>query len=172
MSKKTLKKHHNSNKDIQHHHMLIRMETELHPSKNDMNCIKNIIKQIINDLNMELLGGPYIYYQDMPFSHKGITSITSIKTSHISFHFWDTPELNILQNANSKSLLQFDIYTCGTLTKNQALKIIKYFNIYNPTRLDIDIINRKKKLKIDHHLHWNYNNKTSFDEWIENKLVK
>ena len=119
---------------------------------------------------MKIIDVPHVYYLDVPANNKGITSASSIETSHISFHFWDTPEPDQLINKKSKSLLQFDIYTCGNLTKKQAKGVIKQLSIYMPTRVDIDVLNRKKKLKIDYSISWNDNGKSSFDEWLNSKL--
>jgi hypothetical protein len=38
--------------------------------------------------------------------NKGLTAIVMIETSHIAFHIWDESD---------PSLLQFDLYTCGSL---------------------------------------------------------
>jgi len=154
-------------KDIQHHHLLLRMETKLHPTKYELPKIRNIITSIVRDLDMDILGGPYVFYQGTPFPHKGITGICSIQTSHISFHFWDTPKTTTLNNKNSKSLLQFDVYTCGSLNLHQAMRIIKRLGIYIPTRIDVDIINRKHQLQIDHHMHWNDESKESWEDFLE-----
>ena len=156
-----------TNKDIQHHHLLLRMESKLHPTKYQLNEVRSIIKGIVSDLQMDILGGPYIYYQGKPFAHKGITGICSIQTSHISFHYWDTPSPATLNNHESKSLLQFDVYTCGALYLRQAMHIIKRLARYIPTEIDIDIINRKHRLEIDHHLHWNIQSKLSFKEFLD-----
>jgi S-adenosylmethionine/arginine decarboxylase-like enzyme len=159
-----------ANNHISHHHMLLRMETLLHPSKKDLPKVEELIKTIISELDMKIIDVPHVYYLDQPVNNKGITSATSIETSHISLHIWDTPEPDQLINKKSKSLLQFDIYTCGNLTKKQAKGVIKHLSIYEPTRIDIDVLNRKKKLKIDYSMSWNDTGKSSFDEWLNSKL--
>jgi hypothetical protein len=153
-------------KDVQHHHLLLRMEAKRHPTRSQLPEVRNLLKSIITDLKMDILGGPYVYYQGVPFAHKGITGICSIQTSHISFHFWDTPRPTTLNNKNSKSLLQFDIYTCGSLGLKHAMKIIRRLCIYEPTEIDVDILNRKHKLKIDHHIHWSDTKGTSLEEFL------
>jgi S-adenosylmethionine/arginine decarboxylase-like enzyme len=158
------------NTNIQHHHMLIRMETIKFPEKKDVPKFKKLIKKIISDINMKILGGPFIYYLDKPVENKGITGICSIETSHLSFHIWETPEPGILQNSKSNALMQFDVYTCGNLTKNDAKLILEHLSIYLPTRIDVDILDRKKSLKMKYHNHWNDNGKLLFDDWIQLKF--
>lgn len=155
---------------IHHNHMLIRMEMIKFPTIEDIPKVKKLLKKIISDIDMKLLGSPHIYYVDTPIQNKGITGTCSIQTSHISFHVWDTPDKNILQNSKSNSLLQFDIYTCGELTKHHAKLILENLNIYIPTRIDIDILDRKKSLKLKYHSHWNYSAKSSFKDWITSKF--
>jgi len=44
-----------------------------------------------------------------------------IETSHIAFHIWDEP---------SPALLQFDLYTCGSMDKDDVLAALQErFNI-------------------------------------------
>ena len=44
-----------------------------------------------------------------------------IETSHIAFHIWDEP---------NPGLLQFDLYTCGSLDLDKTLNILRqYFDI-------------------------------------------
>jgi S-adenosylmethionine/arginine decarboxylase-like enzyme len=143
------------------------METKLHPTKSKLHTIKELIKGIVSDLHMDILGGPYVYYQGTPYPHKGITGICSIQTSHISFHFWDTPSHQTLNNVNSRSLLQFDVYTCGSLTLAKAMNVIRRLQVYQPTEIDVDIINRKNHLKIDHTLRWNDHMKQSFEAFLD-----
>jgi S-adenosylmethionine/arginine decarboxylase-like enzyme len=150
--------------------MLIRMETLLHNEKEDLVKVENLIKNILLGLDMKIIDVPHVYYLDEPINNKGITSVTSIETSHISLHIWDTPEPGQLINKKSKSLLQFDIYTCGTLTKKQAKGVIKKLSIYMPTRIDVDVLNRKNKLKMEYSMSWNDTGKYSFDEWLNSKL--
>ena len=155
-------------KNIHHHHMLVRMESILHPSKAHIPEIRKLIQTIVKELGMQLIGSPHVYYVDSPASNKGITSASSIMTSHISFHYWDTPESGVLLNPKSKSLLQMDLYTCGNLSKEQAGIVLQHLERYIPTRIDIDILNRKSRLQLDEHLHWNDTGKRSFSDWLHN----
>lgn len=151
--------------------MLVRMESVLHPSKKHIPHVKKLIQTIVKELDMKLIGVPHVYYVDEPASNKGITSASSILTSHISFHYWDTPEGGVLKNPKSKSLLQLDLYTCGNLTMEQAGVVLKHLEMYVPTRIDVDILNRKSRLRLDAQMYWNDTGKQSFEEWLESKFM-
>jgi S-adenosylmethionine/arginine decarboxylase-like enzyme len=139
---------------IQHHHLLLRMEIQNVPVKQDIPKIKQLLKQIILDLNMNILGIPHIYYVDTPKSNKGITGTVSIQTSHMSFHIWESPQKTLL-NKSSKGLLQFDIYTCGGLNTHQLYIVLNHLSMFSPSRIDLDMFDRKQKLKLDYHYEWN-----------------
>ena len=153
--------------NIQHHHLLLRMETTKYPKQEEKPFVENLLRQIIIDLDMEIIGKPHLHYLKTPIENKGFTGTASIQTSHVSFHFWDQPAKDWLQNKESKSLLQFDIYTCGNLIRPHIRKVIKALSIYDPTHIDIDLMNRKYKLKMDAHYYWDNSNKITFDRWLE-----
>jgi S-adenosylmethionine/arginine decarboxylase-like enzyme len=156
----------NKNTHIQHHHMLLRMETKKFPKREEQEKVANLIRRIILDLDMDIIGAPHLHYLDTPLENKGFTGVASIQTSHVSFHFWDVPAKGWLQNTESNSLLQFDIYTCGNLKKHHIKKVIKHLSIYEPTRIDIDVMNRKHTLKLDAHYQWDSRTSVSFRDWI------
>jgi S-adenosylmethionine/arginine decarboxylase-like enzyme len=139
---------------IHHNHLLLRMEIENSPIQKDIPKIKKLLKQIILDLNMNMLGSPHIYYLDTPKSNKGITGTVSIETSHLSFHIWESPK-DTLVNKHSKGLLQFDIYTCGELTKSHINNVLKHLDIFTPTNIDLNVFDRKKNLKLKYNYTWN-----------------
>jgi len=64
---------------------------------------------------MKIIKGPFASYVNVE-GNRGLTAIVMIETSHIAFHIWDEP---------SPALLQFDLYTCGSLNHNDVLKTIK-----------------------------------------------
>ena len=156
-----------SKTNIQHHHLLLRMETTKYPKKEEKTFVENLLRRIIIDLDMEIIGKPHLHYLDTPIENKGFTGVASIQTSHVSFHYWDQPAKDWLQNKESKSLLQFDLYTCGNLTRPHIRKLVKALSIYDPTHIDIDVMNRKYKLKMDGHYHWDNGNNMTFDRWLE-----
>ena len=134
--------------------------------------VNNLIRRIIKKLNMKLIDAPHIYYVDVPFVNKGLTCITPIQTSHVSFHSWETPEESYLLNDKSKALLQFDIYTCGDISQKDVISILKEFEIFIPTRIDIDLLNRKKTLKVDYTLRWNDTGKVCFNMWLKSLISR
>jgi hypothetical protein len=64
--------------NINHHHMLIRMETIKYPIKEDIPNVKKLMKKIISDINIKLLGQPHISYVDIQNENKGLTGVCSI----------------------------------------------------------------------------------------------
>jgi S-adenosylmethionine/arginine decarboxylase-like enzyme len=156
----------NCKTNIQHHHLLLRMETKKYPKQEEKAIVDNLIRRIILDLDMDIIGNPHLHYLETPLENKGFTGVASIQTSHVSFHFWDSPAKSWLQNTDSKSLLQFDIYTCGKLTKQHIKKVLKNLSIYEPTHINIDIMNRKHILKLDAHYQWDNHTNLIFRDWV------
>lgn len=73
--------------------------------------LANLVKRI----DMKIIKGPFASYVDAP-GNKGLTAIVMIETSHIAFHIWDEP---------NPGVLQFDLYTCGSLNKEDVLAELK-----------------------------------------------
>lgn len=165
-SPRTRKSSRNSFKDVEHHHLLLRMEMKKCPSESDKEKAENLIHTIVKDINMNLLDKPKVYYVKKPFYNEGLTAIAPIQTSHIAFHFWRNPEPIILKSTGSRCLLEFDIYTCGSLSTAQIQKILHHLTVYEPTRVDATVLNRKWSLTIDRHLHWSSDLDQSWVDWI------
>ena len=80
----------------------------------------NWLKDLVSDLDMKILQGPFSSYVSQP-GNMGLTAMVMIETSHIAFHVWDEQD---------PALLQLDIYTCGSLDVEKALKDIdKFFDL-------------------------------------------
>jgi S-adenosylmethionine/arginine decarboxylase-like enzyme len=141
------------------------METESSPSENDKQVARNMITNIIRDIDMHLLAAPHVYYLKHPLFNEGLTAIAPIETSHIAFHFWKTPEKNILQNPKSKCLLQFDLYTCGSLTPGHLYKILQHLTQFKPTHADATVLNRNHSLSLVRHLAWDRDEK-DWGDWL------
>jgi S-adenosylmethionine/arginine decarboxylase-like enzyme len=109
---------------IEHHHLLLRVETELCPKKSDKVKISKLIHTLLNDIKMEPLGLHEIFYVDTPKYNEGLTAIQAIQTSHIAFHFWKNPAIQILKSKDSRCLLQLDIYN----TNNELDNYIDFFS--------------------------------------------
>ena len=155
---------------IQHHHLLLRMEMKTCPSARDKEEAGKLLQTIIHDIHMKPLDVPHIYYVKKPFYNEGLTAIMPIQTSHIAFHFWRNPDPVILKSRASRCLLEFDIYTCGSLTTSQIQKVLHHLSKYKPTRLDATLLNRKWSLAIDKHWHWSADEDASWSKWIESKM--
>lgn len=153
---------------IEHHHLLIRMETRKCPSEKDKKFVGELVKKIIKDIGMKELDEPKIYYVKHPFYNEGLTAIVPIQTSHIAFHFWTRPPLNIMHSKDSQCLLEFDIYTCGKLSKKSIHNVLEILNIYEPTSIDIDVLNRKYSLRIEHQYRWFQHNGFTYEKFINN----
>lgn len=156
-------------KEIEHHHLLLRMETMICPGKNDKDKAEKLIKDIICDVKMKMLGKPHVYYVSNPKYNEGLTAIATIQTSHIAFHFWKNPDPAILKNKDSECLLEFDIYTCGRMTIQQIKRIMHHLSIFKPTHADITLLNRKWSLTVDRKLMWDSSEDSKWLNWLESE---
>lgn len=163
---KTRRQNHPGTK-IEHHHMLLRLELQNCPTEADKEKIGHIIDQIIQDIHMKSLAPAHVYYVKYPRNNEGLTGIAPIETSHIAFHFWTRPDPKLLHTANSNCLLEFDIYTCGSLSQRNVGRVLRHLTQFRPTYADITMLNRSKGLTIERHMHWNKaHSPTSWVEWL------
>ncbi len=152
---------------IQHHHFLLRMEMKTCPSAADKQDAGRLLQRIIRDIHMKSLDTPRIYYVKRTFYNEGLTAIMPIQTSHIAFHFWRNPDPVILKSRGSRCLLEFDIYTCGSLNTRQIQKVLHHLTHYQPTRMDATILNRKWSLAIEKHWHWSADEDQPWTKWVD-----
>lgn len=99
-------------KEIQHKHMLVNAKVD-NPIRSEDEAVA-FLKDLVSRIDMKIIQGPYASYVDVP-GNRGLTAVVMIETSHIAFHIWDEQD---------PSLLQFDLYTCGCLDKDQVLAAI------------------------------------------------
>lgn len=152
---------------IEHHHLLIRMETRKCPLESDKDFVAGLVKKIIRDIGMKELDEPRIYYVTHPRYNEGLTAIVPIQTSHIAFHFWTRAPSNVMRSKEGRCLLEFDVYTCGKLSRNSVKKILTALEIYEPTEVDIDVLNRKYSLKIVAQHRWcEDNSRRVFNQFV------
>lgn len=151
---------------IEHHHLLVRMEIRHCPKEHDVDVVKGKFETIIRDIHMKALAPPTIRYLKGPPENKGMTGIMPIETSHIAFHFWDTPERGILQNSKSSCLLQFDLYTCGSLSHAQIAKVLGHMSCYRPVAAEITLLNRQTGLAIEKHVRWSEQTHGAWAPWL------
>ena len=103
---------------ILHKHLLVNARVT-NPMNTEEHGIE-FLKFLVDQINMKIIKGPFASYVDAE-GNKGLTAIVMIETSHIAFHIWDEP---------NPGLLQFDLYTCGSLDLDKAISILKeYFTI-------------------------------------------
>ena len=157
---------------VQHHHLLLRMELETCPQETDKERVKHMIDNIIKDIGMKSLASPHVYYMKYPRFNEGLTGIAPIETSHIAFHFWNRPDPSFLHTANSNCLLEFDIYTCGTLSTHNIGKVLHHLTKYRPVYVDVTLIDRSQGLKIDRHMHWNSEKGQTWVDWLSSRVFK
>lgn len=101
-----------------HKHLMIRAYADYAPVSADE--IKLWLEELISFLDMKKLQGPYVSYVEAE-GNRGSTAVAMIETSHIAFHIWDEAK---------PSLLQFDVYTCGSLDARMTIdKVKNYFMI-------------------------------------------
>ncbi|MFZ9741207.1 MAG: S-adenosylmethionine decarboxylase family protein [Candidatus Nanopelagicaceae bacterium] len=103
---------------IYHKHLLVNAKVT-NPMNTEEEGI-NFLKFLVDQINMKIIKGPFASYVDAE-GNKGLTAVVMIETSHIAFHIWDEP---------NPGLLQFDLYTCGSLDLYKAIDILKeHFNV-------------------------------------------
>ena len=98
---------------IYHKHLLV--NAKINKPLFDEDEAKEFLVNLVKDIDMKILQGPFVTYLDVA-GNRGMTAVVMIETSHIAFHIWDEM---------APCLLQFDLYTCGTLDTYKALEIIQ-----------------------------------------------
>ena len=157
--------------EIQHHHLLLRVETASCPQESDKEKMGTMIRQVVQDINMKPLGKQEVFYVNKPRYNEGLTAIQVIETSHIAFHFWKNPDRNILKAKDSNCLLQLDVYTCGTLNSKQIKTILTELSRFEPTHADVTLLNRKWSLVVDRQDRYDEKVKhISWASWINDRF--
>lgn len=142
-------------KSVEHHHLLARIETNKCPEESEVHKMEIMLETLAKDVGMERLGDAQMFYVNSREKDKvGMSGILPIQTSHISFHFWKYPNKNLLHNNDSNCLVQFDLYTCGKLSKSKIQTVLKVFEQFHPTHANITLINRRSGMNIDSLVEW------------------
>ena len=115
--------------ELKHKHLLVRAEV-LDPPK-DLKMMRKWTKNLIKDIDMKILAGPYAKYCDVK-GNRGLTCVTIIETSHITLHSWD--EMN-------PALVQLDVYTCGPFEPQSVLDLLQELK---PTKVEFKYLDREK----------------------------
>lgn len=120
-------------KVLEHKHLIVRAELNNPPySGRD---IKEWMRRLVKQIDMNILMGPYAIYSDME-GNKGLTAVTIIETSHIAMHVWDEVE---------PALMQLDVYTCSKLNIDDVFEAIKEFE---PVKVEYKYIDRENGLTL------------------------
>lgn len=101
-----------------HKHIMLRGHVQ-NPPQSEEETI-SWMRHLVDFLGMKILQGPFATYLDVA-GNRGLTSVVMIETSHIAFHVWDEQE---------PALLQFDIYTCGSLDVDGVLEEMDKFFVF------------------------------------------
>ena len=103
---------------IFHKHMLVNAKVK-NPIKTEQEAI-DFLTDLVRRVDMKIIKGPFAQYLDVE-GNRGLTAIVMIETSHIAFHIWDETD---------PGLIQFDLYTCGSLDLDKVLSVFKqYFQV-------------------------------------------
>lgn len=156
---------HKNGDTIQHHHLLLRLETSTCPTKQKSASAKELLLSIVRDTHMKVLGEPRVFYVEDPDFKEGLTGIVPIQTSHIAFHFWKHPEKRILHSKKSECLLEFDLYTCGSLSLKNIQTILHHLTKFKPTHANLTLLNRKYSLTLERQLLWDESSRP-WTEWV------
>lgn len=114
---------------IYHKHLLVnaKITKPLQDEDEGIAFLRNLVKKI----DMKILQGPFATYLNAP-ENRGLTAIVLIETSHIAFHIWDESD---------PALLQFDLYTCGSLNQQDVLDVI--YQQFEPVFLEYVLFDRE-----------------------------
>ncbi len=114
---------------IFHKHLLVNAKVH-EPMRSEQEAI-DFLNNLVKRIDMKIIKGPFAHYVDKP-GNEGLTAIVMIETSHIAFHIWD---------ANDPGMLQFDLYTCGSL--DLPLVFEEFHRAFNVTELDYQLFDRE-----------------------------
>jgi S-adenosylmethionine/arginine decarboxylase-like enzyme len=116
---------------------MVRAEIAAPPT--DPERVKDWLCRLIDAIGMKLAVGPaanpIAYYCDTP-GNRGLTASAIIETSNITLHTWDEA---------SPGELQLDLFTCGHLEVDAALRFLDEFA---PKRVEHLVIDRLDGLTI------------------------
>lgn len=123
------------NKPLLHKHLIINATINNAPTEKDLPFMVEWFKEVIEDINMNILMGPFVTYSNM-IGNRGFTGVTIIETSHAALHTWDEC---------SPAIMKLDIYTCSELEINIIFDKIK---VFSPVDIDYLYIDRDKGISV------------------------
>lgn len=114
---------------IYHKHLLVNAKVN-NPIKSEQEAIQ-FLTSLVNAIQMKIIKGPFASYVDKE-GNRGLTAIVMIETSHVAFHVWDEQE---------PGLLQFDLYTCGSLDLDKVLYLLS--QTFDVVHMEYQLIDRE-----------------------------
>ena len=112
---------------LQHKHLLLNTTIKT-PIKESFEAIE-FLQELVEAIDMKIVQGPFASYVTAE-GNRGVTAIVMIETSHIAFHIWDEKD---------PALVQFDLYTCGSLDVDQVLALFnETFQVVDLDYLHLD----------------------------------
>ena len=115
-----------------HLHLIVRGYVLNPPKKEEV--LNTWLTSLVNKVGMVVVAGPTSVYVDEP-GNEGITGTITLATSHAAIHIWD---------ANTPSLVQFDIYSC----KEYSIEtVLDHLNEFGLVEYDWIYIDRNKGLE-------------------------
>jgi S-adenosylmethionine/arginine decarboxylase-like enzyme len=125
---------------IFHKHLLVNAKVH-NPMRSEEEAI-DFLTRLVERIDMKIIKGPFAAYVDKP-GNEGLTAIVMIETSHIAFHIWD---------AQDPSLLQFDLYTCGSL--DLPLVFEEFAKAFDVIELDYELFDRANGFVLEQSGHY------------------
>jgi S-adenosylmethionine/arginine decarboxylase-like enzyme len=115
-----------------HLHLIVRGYVLNPPKKEEV--LDAWLTSLVNKVGMVVVAGPTSIYVNEP-GNEGITGTITLATSHAAIHIWD---------ANTPSLVQFDIYSC----KEYSIEtVLDHLNEFGLVEYDWIYIDRNKGLE-------------------------
>jgi S-adenosylmethionine/arginine decarboxylase-like enzyme len=109
-----------------HLHLIVRGHVNNPPKSSE--TLNAWLKSLVDKVGMAVVAGPTSVYVDEP-GNEGITGTITLATSHAAIHVWD---------AETPSLVQFDIYSCKEYSIEKVLDHINEFDAVSYEWIYID----------------------------------
>ena len=107
---------------LEHKHLLVQGTFD---TKLNKKILKDFLFELIESINMNILGGPYIHKSELE-GNEGYTAILAITTSHIVIHTWDTGEF------------QLDVYSCKDFKVETVYGVLNNYKLIPTHKKFID----------------------------------
>jgi S-adenosylmethionine/arginine decarboxylase-like enzyme len=120
---------------LEHKHLVVNATIKTPPLEKDLPFMKEWFTELIQDIGMNILMGPYLVYSNMEHN-RGFTGVAIIETSHIALHCWD--ECN-------PAKIKLDVYTCSTLDIETIFEKLK---VFAPIDVEYLFIDRDESISI------------------------